>query len=167
MHRAALALLLLAASLGAAPPATAACAADGLACWDEHAAGDCDGYGYGWDDEQVRAAPLGVPVRAHRHAWYTCTGGEHRTDTWHHNATVGDAADVRTTWASHPATGWSSLTLHARGPDTNQTTTWYALRGGCEFWAYGTLLGARLNDRLPCAAPPPSVPVPPWRGLLP
>ena len=166
MHRAALALTLALASLGLAPTANATCYAGGQACWDERATGSCATYGQGWEDVQVRAAPLGIPLHLHRHAWYTCAGGEHRTDTWHHNATAGDAADVRTTWTAHPGADWSALTLHVEGPATNHTTFWYGLRDDCRIMAYGTLLGARVHDSLACpAGPPPDVPVLPWNGL--
>lgn len=164
MHRAALALVLTLAGLGHAPVSGAACYADGQACWDERATGSCGTYGQGWEDVKLRSAPLGVPVVVHRHAWYTCAGGDHRTDTWHHNATAGDW-QANTTWTSHPATDWSSVTVQVRGPMTNQTTTWYDHRGDCTLWLHGRLLGASLNDHLACPAAPPDVPVTPWNGL--
>ena len=160
-------LLALLALGGLAPTAGAAgCDATGQVCWDEWSSGSCHNVGQGWTDVRARNVMVGFPLVAEWHTHYSCTSSG-RTDTWYANATAGESAGARAEWTSQPARDWTWLRLRLTGPLTDATTHWYDDGTTCHVWTLGTVLGSAVNDRRPCPAPPPDVPVFPWAALLP
>ena len=162
----ALALALLALGSLAPPAAAAGCDPAGQVCWDEWSGGSCASLGQGWTTVRARNVMLGSPLVAEWHTRYSCTSSG-RTDTWHANATAGERGGLRVEWTSQPSRDWTWMRAEATGPMTNSTTHWYDDGQSCHVWTLGTVLGAGVNDRRACPAPPPDVPAYPWGTLLP
>ena len=161
------ALLLAALALGGLAPSAGASGCDpaGQVCWDEWSHGSCEYLGQGWTDVTARNVMLGSPLVAQWHTRYSCTSSG-RTDTWNANATAGESG-VRSEWTSQPTRDWTWLRVRVTGPQTDATVHWYEDGTTCHVWTLGTVLGGPVNDRRPCPAPPPDVPVFPWGALLP